>query len=113
MHILKHWLLSGLAIIIASYLLPGVHVSTFVTALVLAVVLAVINLFLKPLLLLLTLPLTIITFGFFALIVNTALIMLADVIVPGFAVEGFWWAFLFGLVLMLVQGVLSRESDTL
>jgi putative membrane protein len=104
---LIHWIVSAIAIIIASYLLPGVTV-TLVGALVLAVVLAVINLFIKPLLTLLTLPITILTLGLFSLVINALLIMLAAAIVPGFAVAGFWSALLFALLLALINAVFGR-----
>lgn len=106
MRILLHWLISALAIVISAYLLPGVHVAGFVTALILAVVLGAINGFLRPILILLTLPLTILTFGLFLLVLNTLLIMLAAAIAPGFVIDGFWWALIFGIVLALVNAIL-------
>jgi putative membrane protein len=97
-----HWIVAALAIGVAAYLLPGVTV-TVMGALVLAVVLGIINTFIKPVILLLTLPLTILTLGLFSLVVNALFILLASVIVPGFHVDGFWWALLFALVLSLVN----------
>ena len=102
-----HFIISALAILIAAYLLPGVEISGFLTAFVLAVVFGLINAFLRPLLVLLTLPLTVITFGLFALILNALLILLASAIVPGFTIASFWWAFLFGIVLALVNYILE------
>ena len=107
MRILIHWLISALAIVISAYLLPGVHVGGFVTALVIAVVLGAVNGFLRPFLVLLTLPITVLTFGTFLFVLNTLLIMLVAAIVPGFAIDGFWWALLFGIVLALVNTVLD------
>ena len=106
-----HFLVSALAIIIASYLLPGAHVSGITAAFVLAVVLGAINLTIRPVILLLTLPLTIITLGLFALILNGLLIMLASSIVPGFSVDSFWWAFLFGIVLATVNYLFDSFED--
>jgi putative membrane protein len=106
MRIIIHWIVSALAIVIAAYLLPGVHVSGFVAALILAVVLGAINAFLRPLLVILTLPITILTLGLFVFVINGALVMLASYIVPGFAVDSFWWALLFGIVLAIVSAVL-------
>jgi len=103
MNILVNWLISTLVIIIASYLLPGVHVENFWTALVVAVVLGILNLFLKPLLILLTLPVTIVTFGLFLLVINALLILLTGSIVPGFTVDGFWWALLFSVLLSIIN----------
>jgi len=98
------WIVSVVAILIAAHLVPGVEV-TLVGAIVLAVVLGIINLFVKPVLRLLTLPLTIITLGLFSLVLNALLILLADLIVPGFTVAGFWAAFLFSIVVSLVNAV--------
>ncbi|HEY4489409.1 MAG TPA: phage holin family protein [Candidatus Paceibacterota bacterium] len=101
---LIHWITSVVGILIAAYLLPGVD-ATLLGAIVLAVVLGIINLFVKPVLALLTLPLTLITLGLFSLVLNALLIMLAAMIVPGFAISGFWAAFFFGIVLALVNAV--------
>ena len=107
MKIIIHWIVSALAILITAYLLPGVHVSGIFAALVLAVVLGAINAVLRPLLIILTLPLTIVTLGLFVFAINGALILLASYIVPGFVVAGFWWAVLFGIVLAVVSFVLD------
>ncbi len=107
-----HWIISAIAIGITAYLLPGVSV-TPVGALVLAVVLGIINVFFKPVIKLLTFPITVVTLGLFSLVVNALLIMLAAWIVPGFVVLGFWWALLFAVILSLVNGVfgaLSKDS---
>ena len=111
MKIFIHWFLSALAIAIAAYILPGITISGIVPLLVLAVVLAVINTFIRPLLLVLTLPLSILTLGLFALVLNTLLIMLAGMIVPGVAISGFLSALLFGIVLALVSAVLKSFQD--
>lgn len=102
MKIFTHWLLAVIAIGIASYLIPGVTV-TPLGAIVLAVVLGIINAFIKPFITLLTLPLTILTLGIFSLIVNALFVLLASAIVPGFAVDGFWSALVFAIVLSLVN----------
>lgn len=109
---LIHWLVSVIAILIAAYLIPGVTV-TVVGALVLAVVLGVLNMFFKPIILLLTLPINILTLGIFSLVVNALLIMLAAMIVPGFHVNGFWTAFFFSIVVSLVTalfGMMAKKS---
>lgn len=104
MSLLIHWIVSAVAILIAAYLIPGIT-TTLVGALVLAVVLAIINVFLKPVITLLTLPLNIITLGLFSLVINALLVMLAAAIVPDFAVDGFWAALLFSIVVSLVNAV--------
>ena len=98
------WIVSAIAIGIVAYLLPGVTV-TPLGALVLAVVLGIINLFIKPIIKLLTLPLTILTLGLFSLVINALLILLASAVVSGFSVAGFWSAFLFAILLSLVNAV--------
>ena len=107
MKLIIHWIVSALAILVAAYILPGVHVTGLVAALILAVVLGVINAVLRPLLIMLTLPITILTLGLFVLVINAALIMLAAYIVPGFTVDGFLWALVFGVVLAIVSSVLQ------
>ena len=107
MSFMIQWLVSAAAIVITAYLLPGVKVAGVFAALVTALVLGLINAVLKPLLILLTLPLNILTLGLFTLVINALLIMLAAAIVPGFFVQGFWWALLFGLVLAIVNAVLG------
>ena len=107
MSFLLQWLVSGLAIIITAYLLPGVKLTGFFAALVTALILGLINAFIRPVLILLTLPLNILTLGLFTLVINALLIMLAAAIVPGFAVQGFWWALHFGLVLAIVNYALG------
>lgn len=110
MEILISWLVSSLAIIIAAYVLPGVQVDNFLAALVAALVLGIINSVLKPILLLLTLPINVLTLGLLTFVINALLVMLAASIVPGFHVNGFWWALLFSIVLSIVNTVLGNIS---
>lgn len=110
MKILINWLISALVIFSAAFFLQGVEVKDFATALVVALVLGVINAVLKPLLVLLTLPINIITLGLFTLVINAVLIMLTTFIVPGFTVLNFWWALLFGLILSLINSFLHQIS---
>jgi putative membrane protein len=107
MGILINWLLAALAIMATAYLLPGVSLSGFVPALVTALVLGLVNAFIKPLLLLLTLPINILTLGLFTLVINALLIMLVSKLVSGFQVQGFWWALAFSVVLTVVNWGLS------
>ncbi len=99
-----HWIVSAVAILVAAYLLPGIEV-TLVGALVLAVVLGLINVFLKPIITLLTLPLNIVTLGLFSLVVNALIIMGAGIFVPGFTVVGFWPAFFFAILVSLITAL--------
>ncbi len=107
MTILIGWILNALAIFAAAYLLPGVTVDGYVTALLLSFILGLINAFLRPILVILTLPITILTLGLFVFVINALLILLADYFVAGFAVANFWWALLFSLVLMALNALLQ------
>lgn len=107
MGILINWLLAALAIMATAYLLPGVSLSGFVPALVTALVLGLVNAIIKPVLLLLTLPINILTLGLFTLVINALLIMLVSKLVSGFQVQGFWWALVFSVVLTVVNWGLS------
>ncbi len=107
MKTLIHFIVSALAILIAAYVLPGVHVNGIIAALVLAVVLGAINLILRPILIILTLPITVLTLGLFVLVINGLLVMLTSYIVPGFTIDNFWWALLFGIVLAIVNWTLQ------
>ena len=98
---------SALAVLISAWLLPGVHVTDYVSALLVAVVLAFLNTVVKPILTILTIPITFFTLGFFLLVINALMIMLASKIIPEFHVSGFWWALIFSLILSLVTGILN------
>ena len=96
-----------LAVLVAAYVLPGVVVEGFWAAFVTAIVLGIFNTVLRPILVLLTLPVTILTLGLFILVINALLVMLAGAIVPGFAVENFGWALLFSFIVAIVGSVLG------
>ena len=106
MDILINLLLSAIAVVVSAYILPGVKVDGFLTALVVAIVLSVVNTFVKPLVLLLTLPINILTLGLFTFIVNALMILLVSAIVPGFKVDGILWALVFSVVLSLVSSAI-------
>lgn len=99
-------LLSALAVVILAKVLPGVAVDSYITAVIVAVVLSVLNVLVKPLLIILTLPITIISLGIFLLFINAIIIMLADYFIRGFQVQSIWWALLFSLLLSLLQSLL-------
>jgi putative membrane protein len=92
-----------------SYILKGVHINEFTTALILAAVLAILNAIVKPILVVLTLPITIITFGLFLFVINALIILLASDFVKGFTVDGFWWALIFSFLLSIITSVLYTE----
>jgi len=96
-------LISTGAVAASAYLLPGVEVGTFGTALAVAVVLGILNAVLKPILILLTLPVTILTLGLFSFVITAAIVLLTASIVPGFMVDSFWWGLAFALILGVVS----------
>ncbi len=108
MKILLNWLISSLVILAIAYILPVVHVASFITAAVAALVLGVLNAVIKPILVILTLPITILTLGLFTLVINAVLVVLTSLVVPGFTVTNFLWALVFGLILSVVNGVLHE-----
>jgi putative membrane protein len=108
MNIIVNWLVSAMVIFVVAYLLPGVHVEGFVTALAVAIVLGVMNAVIKPILFVLTLPVTLLTLGLFTFVINAFLILLTDAIVPGFKVDGFWWALLYSILISLVTSILRQ-----
>jgi putative membrane protein len=111
MNMIVRILLSGLAVFIAAYVLPGVHVEHFGYALLVAGVLALVNILVKPLLVLFTIPLTLLTLGLFLLVINALMILLVDYfITPGFTVDGFWWALVFSIILSIVNSLFQDLS---
>lgn len=111
MNALIKFLLTAVAAIIASYLLPGVMLDGFLSALILALLLALLNVTVKPILLILTIPATVLSFGLFILVINALVILIADAILPGFEVDNFWWALLFSLVLWLTNSLLNELTQ--
>ena len=99
---------SAIAVMLTSYLLPGIHVDNFLTSILVAVVLALLNAVVRPVLLFLSIPATILTMGLFIFVVNALIVMLASEIVPGFGVEGFWWALLFSVIVALISSILNN-----
>ncbi len=110
MNFLVKVLVSTFAVVITSYLLTGVQVESFTTAIVVAFVLAVLNALLKPFLIILTIPVTIMSLGIFLLVINAFIIQLAAYIVRGFEVHNFWWALLFSVILSVVSWFLELPA---
>lgn len=98
-------------VLLLAHFMPGVRVSNFMTALLVALVLGLLNIFVKPLLVLFTLPATIFTLGLFLLIVNAIIVMICDSLIDGFEIMGFWRALLFSLVLSFCQSLVASLSD--
>lgn len=99
--------ISTIAVFVTAQILPGIHLASFTTALVVAVVLALVNTLIRPLIFILTLPINLLTLGLFTFVIMGGLILLVSAIVPGFHVDGFWWAVAFALVLAIINGFLS------
>jgi putative membrane protein len=111
MNIIVRIIVSAVVAFGLSYILrAGIHIDSFWTALILAIVLAILNAIVKPLLIILTLPITILTFGLFLFVINACIILLAGKFVPGFAVDGFWWALLFSILLSILTSVLYKKE---
>ncbi|HZJ35224.1 MAG TPA: phage holin family protein [Gillisia sp.] len=106
MKLIVRILLTALAVVLIAKFLPGVSVESYLTAIIVAVVLAILNLIVKPILVILTLPVTIITLGLFLLVINAIIILLADSFISGFGVDGFWIALIFSLLLSFFQAIL-------
>ncbi|MAY84826.1 MAG: hypothetical protein CMP59_11905 [Flavobacteriales bacterium] len=105
-------ILRTILVIFIAWILPdsAVKISSFWSALGVAISLALLNTFLKPLLIIITIPFTILTFGLFLLVINAGIIMLADAMISGFMVDGFWWALLFSLVLSFFSSLFEKSS---
>lgn len=101
-------IVTSFAVVITSYLLKdGIHVTDYLTAITIAIVLSFLNIFLKPILVLLTIPATIFSFGAFLLVLNAFIILLTASLVDGFRVDSFWWAFAFSIILSVVSFILE------
>ncbi|MDQ3395316.1 MAG: phage holin family protein [Bacteroidota bacterium] len=98
-------LITAVAVLISAYILPGVYVNSFLTAIVVAAVLGLFNAILKPLLIILTIPITILTLGLFLLVINAIIILLTDFFISGFEVSGFLWALVFSIILSIITYV--------
>ena len=99
-------LLTALAVLLLANILPGVAVTSYAYAVWVAVVIGLLNGFVRPLLIFLTLPATLITLGFFLFVINACIILIAANFLGGFTVESFWWALLFSFLLSFLQSVL-------
>lgn len=107
-NIILKWVIYALLIIFVSWIVPGIEVDNFISAMFVCIILALINTFIKPFLQLITLPVTIVTLGLFSLVINALMLMLAGWIAPGFEVEGFLSALFGSLLLSLFSLGISR-----
>lgn len=107
MHILLSILINTLAVLVTGYILSGIHIASFWTALVVAIVLGIVNAVLRPIIFILTLPINILTLGLFSFVIMGLLVYLVSAIVPGFTVDNFGWAILFALIVALINWFLN------
>lgn len=108
MNLLIKLLISTIIVFVLSYFLPGVHVTNLTGALIVAVVLGLLNTFLKPILILLTIPVTFFTLGLFLLVINAIIILICDYFIAEFYVDGFISALLFSILLSIIQSILNK-----
>lgn len=107
MLLLLKWLLFALAIIFTAWIVPGISVASFPSALLAVVIMSLINIFIKPLILLITLPINILTLGLFILVINAGMLLLLGKLAPGLEVNGFLAAFLGSIVISFLGTIIS------
>lgn len=107
MNLIIRLLINALAVFILAHFLGGVDVDGYTGAIIVAIVLSLLNLLVKPFLVILTLPVTVLTLGLFLLVINALIILLADKLIDGFSVSSFWTAVLFSILLSVLQSILQ------
>lgn len=107
MMLLLKWLIMAASVIIAAYVIPGVQVASFFSALWVALFLGIVNAVIRPILIIVTLPINILTLGLFTFVINAAIILLASYFIKGFQVDSFWWALLYSIVLSIIHYLLD------
>ena len=109
----QRWLISTLAVLVATYIIPGIHYNTWVDLLVATLVLGILNTFLRPILMVLSLPLVLVSLGLFILVINALLLMLVSWLMgSNFQVDGFWSAFFGALIISIVSLFLNSITGT-
>ena len=111
MNIVMRIMISAIVAFGLSYVLNGIMINSFWTAILLAIVMSLLNAIVKPILILLTLPITLLTLGLFLFVINALIVLLADKLLNGFEVRNFWWALLFGLLLSIVTSALYKAGE--
>ncbi|HQI55418.1 MAG TPA: phage holin family protein [Syntrophorhabdaceae bacterium] len=108
MLLLIKWFIMALSVMVASYIIPGVSVKGFFTAMWVALFIGIVNVLVKPFLIFITLPINILTLGLFTFVINALLIMLASSVIKGFDVKGFWIAMIFSVVLSVINFIFGH-----
>ncbi len=115
MVLLLRWILFAISVVFVAWLVPGIEVANFQSAMLVTVIMALVNIFLRPLIVFITLPINFLTLGLFGLVVNALLFMFVGYIAPGIEVEGFWAALLGSIVLsflgLIINSVTLNNSD--
>lgn len=107
MRLIINLLITAVSAFLLSKILSGVHFEDFGSTIIFAIVLGILNLLVRPILAILSLPITILTLGLFSLVINAAIILLCDNFMDSMTVDGFWWAFLFSILLSIVTSVVG------
>ncbi len=108
LNLILRWAIYSLLIVFVAWIVPGITVVNFISAMIVCVVIALINVFIRPLVEFVSLPINFLTLGLFSLVINALLLMLAGAITPGFIVEGFWSALFGSLLLSLFAGLIHK-----
>ena len=108
MTLLLVWILNSVALLAVAYLLPGIVVASFGSAMLAALILGLVNMLVRPVLVLLTLPITIVTLGLFLFVINALLFWFVGSVLKGFQVQGFWWAVGGAILYSIISGFLSN-----
>ena len=103
--------ISAIVAFVLSKILSGVHIDSIITALIFAVVLAALDAIVKPILVILTLPVTVVTLGLFLFAINAIVILLAARLIDGIKIDGFWWAMLFSIILSIFDTGVQKSMD--
>ena len=104
-------ILTSASVLLADYLLPGIQVSDYVTAFLVACMLTILNATIRPVLVILTIPITFITLGLFLLVINACLVMLTGMVIDDFLVENFWWALIFSAIISFFNSILEKKDS--
>ena len=112
MKLLIRILVTSVLVMLIAYLMKGVDIEGFEAALIVSVVLGLLNVFVKPVLVLFTLPVTLFTLGLFLLVINAVIILLCDNLVSGFSVDSFWTALLFSIVLSISESIVFKLTES-
>ncbi|MBL4708893.1 MAG: phage holin family protein [Flavobacteriales bacterium] len=105
-------IINAAVVFFAAYILPGVGVDGYLTAVIVAIILVVLNALIKPLLIIVTIPITILTLGLFLFAINAIIILFADYLIDGFRVDSFWWALIFSFVMSLLNSILGNSDKS-